>query len=115
MVNEGASLRGSDANSSLRGSDANSSLRGSDTNSSLEIAPGTPDRPGVRAMLGVLERSAFRDRLSVGKICGGRVSAVYLGDSLEVASLTLEPFELDDADLAHSRAVDFVAQLERNA
>jgi hypothetical protein len=81
----------------------------------LEIAPGTPDRPGVRAMLDVLERSAFRDRLSVGRVCGGRVSAVYLGDSLEVASLTLEPSELDDAHLAHSRAVHFLAELERDA
>jgi hypothetical protein len=83
--------------------------------SSLEIASGTPDRPGVRAMLEVLERSVFKNQLSVGRVCGGRVAAVYLGDSLEVASLTLEPSELDDAHLAHSRAVHFVAQLERNA
>lgn len=82
---------------------------------SLEIAPGTPDRPGVRAMLDVLEGSVFRDRLSVGKVCGGRVSAVFLGDSLWVASLTLEAFELDDAHLAHSRAVHFIAELEQNA
>jgi hypothetical protein len=83
--------------------------------STLEVAAGTPDRPGVRAMLDVLKASAFRDHLSVGKVCGGRVSAVYLGESLQVASVTLEPSELDDANLAHSRALDFVAQLERDA
>ncbi len=81
----------------------------------LEIAAGTPDKPGVRALLDVLNTSAFRDQLSVGKVCGGRVSAVYLGESLQVASITLEPSELGDADLAHSRALDFVAQLERDA
>lgn len=85
------------------------------TTPSLEIAAGTPDRAGVRAMLDVLERFSHKDRLSVGKVCGGRVSAVYLGDSLEVASLTLEAFELDDAHLAHSRAVHFIAELEQIA
>ncbi len=85
------------------------------TSFSLEIAAGTPDRPGVRAMLDVLDASDFRDQLSVGKVCGGRVSAVYLGESLQVASITLEPFELDDADLARSRALDFMAQLQRDA
>jgi hypothetical protein len=80
----------------------------------LEIAAGTPDKPGVRALLDVLNASTFRDHLSVGKVCGGRVSAVYLGDSLQVASITLEPSELDDADLAHSRALQFIAELERD-
>jgi hypothetical protein len=83
-------------------------------NFTLEIAAGTPDKPGVRAMLDVLNASAFRDHLSVGQVCGGRVSAVYLGESLQVASLTLEPFELDDAELARSRALDFMAHLERD-
>ncbi len=83
-------------------------------NPSLEIAQGTPDRAGVRAMLDVLEASAYRERLSVGQVCGGRVSAVFLGDSLEVVALTLEASELDDAHLAHSRAVHFLAELERN-
>ncbi len=84
-------------------------------NFTLEIAAGTPDKPGVRALLDVLNASAFRDRLSVGKVCGGRVSAVYLGESLQVASLTLEPSELGDAEVAHSRALNFIAELERDA
>jgi hypothetical protein len=34
-----------------------------------------------------------------------------LGDGLEVVSCTLEPFELEDAALCRSRALEFVAQL----
>jgi hypothetical protein len=73
-----------------------------------------PDALGVRAALQVLEESPSdlgSLEVSVGRVCGGRVSGVYLGDSLEVFSFTLEPFELDNAELGAQRALEFVAQL----
>jgi hypothetical protein len=73
-----------------------------------------PDALGVRAALQVLEQSPSdlgSLEVSVGRVCGGRVSGVYLGDSLEIFSFTLEPFELDDADVGARRALEFVAQL----
>lgn len=73
-----------------------------------------PDAVGVRAALHVLEQTASDLgplEVSVGRVCGGRVSGVYLGDSLEICSFTLEPFELDDAELGALRALEFVAQL----
>jgi hypothetical protein len=80
-----------------------------------------PDGAGVRAALRVLESVSFETgilgsdvaevEVSLGRVCGGRVSGVYLGDSLEVCSFTLEPFELDNAELGSQRALEFVAQL----
>ena len=73
-----------------------------------------PDGLGVRAALQVLEQSPLDFgslEVSVGRVCGGRVSGVYLGESLEVCSFTLEPFELDDAELGRARALEFVARL----
>ena len=73
-----------------------------------------PDAPGVRAALQVLERTPSELgslEVSVGRVCGGRVSGVYLGDSLEICSFTLEPFELDNPELGAQRALEFVAQL----
>ena len=79
-----------------------------------------PDAAGVRAAVRVLESVSFEAGLlcaegeievSLGRVCGGRVSGVYLGDSLEVCSFTLEPFELDDAELGAQRALEFVADL----
>jgi hypothetical protein len=79
----------------------------------LEIGK-LPDALGVRAALQVLEQTPSdlgSIEVSVGRVCGGRVSGVYLGDSLEVCSFTLEPFELDNAELGAQRALEFVAQL----
>jgi hypothetical protein len=95
-----------------------------------------PDAPGVNAALRILE-TAIRatdlerlgpDRLgperleleklghefavSVGRVCGGRVSGVYLGASLEVVSFTLEPHELEDEAVGRARALEFLAELE---
>jgi hypothetical protein len=73
-----------------------------------------PDAVGVRSALRVLEASLLPGvEVSVGRVCGGRVSAVYLGDALEVCSFTLEPFELDDAELGTQRALGFVAELQQ--
>ena len=71
-----------------------------------------PDAAGVHAALRVLQEHHDPCVVSVGRVCGGRVSGVYLGDSLEVRSFTLEPFELDDAELGRSRALEFVADLQ---
>jgi hypothetical protein len=79
----------------------------------LEIGK-LPESLGVRAALQVLEQTTSDLgplEVSVGRVCGGRVSGVYLGDSLEICSFTLEPFELDNAELGALRALDFVAQL----
>ncbi len=76
---------------------------------SLELGTRLPDAPGVRALLEVL--GAADAPISVGRVCGSRVSAVYLGDALEVLSVTLEPAELDDADLARSRAQAFLTEI----
>ena len=75
-----------------------------------------PDGAGVRAVLRVLESESIgaevdEIEVSVGHVCGGRVSGVYLGDSLEVCSFTLEPFELDDAEVGRARSLEFVAEL----
>jgi hypothetical protein len=71
-----------------------------------------PEAVGVQSALRVLE-AAFSSQVevSVGRVCGGRVSAVYLGNALEVCSFTLEPFELEDAELGAQRALEFVAEL----
>jgi hypothetical protein len=80
-----------------------------------------PDAAGVRAVLRVLESVSFDTEalgseseieVSLGRVCGGRVSGVFLGGSLEVCSFTLEPFELDRAEIGEQRALEFVAQLQ---
>ncbi len=76
----------------------------------LEVAPNLPDRAGVRVLLEHLRESSVS--ASVGKVCGSRVSAVYLGAALEVVSVTLEPFELDDAELARHKANAFIAEVQ---
>lgn len=68
-----------------------------------------PKAAGVSALLEVLADT--NAPISVGQVCGGRVSAVWLGDDLRVVSCTLEPFELDNTELCRSRALEFVAQL----
>jgi hypothetical protein len=76
-----------------------------------------PDALGVLAALRVLEQSPSDLGLfevSIGRVCGGRVSGVYLGVSLEVYSFTLEPFELDNAEVGALRALEFVAQLRES-
>ena len=79
----------------------------------LEIGQ-LPDALGVRAALLVLKQAPSdlgSLEVSVGRVCGGRVSGVYLGETLEICSFTLEPFELDDTELGAQRALEFVAQL----
>ncbi len=63
---------------------------------------------GVLALLEVVSGL----EVSVGQICGGRVAAVWLGDCLELVSCTLEPFELSDAVLCRTRALQFVAEIQ---
>jgi hypothetical protein len=70
-----------------------------------------PDAAGVVAALRVLEENSDPLEVSVGRVCGGRVSGVFLGDSFEVRSFTLEPFELDDAECGRVKALEFVAEL----
>lgn len=79
------------------------------SNGLLEVATNLPDRAGVRVLLQSLRDAGIN--ASVGKVCGSRVSAVYLGAALEVVSVTLEPFELDDADCARHRAAAFVREV----
>jgi hypothetical protein len=75
----------------------------------LEVSGGLPDKPGVRALLETLRESGIE--ASIGKICGSRISAVWLGDALEVVSVTLEAAELDDADLGKARGLTFVEEV----
>ena len=81
----------------------------------LEVEPGTPDRPAVRALIETLAGLEPAEPAAVGRACGGRVAVVWLGESLELASLVLEPHELDDAHAARSRALEFVADVRRAA
>ena len=75
----------------------------------LEVAANLPDRAGVRVLLeGLIESDV---EASVGRVCGSRVSAVYLGAALEVVSVTLEPFELDDVALAEQRTAAFIEKV----
>ena len=79
------------------------------SDSLLEVAPNLPDRAGVRVLLRGLHEAGIA--VSVGKVCGSRVSAVYLGAALEVVSITLEPFELDDAALSQHRTAAFIEEV----
>jgi hypothetical protein len=78
----------------------------------LEIRGRLPDTPGLQALLEVLQEADAP--ISVGRVCGARVAAVWLGDDLTVHSVTLEPFELDDAALARARAIQFLRELPRS-
>jgi hypothetical protein len=77
----------------------------------LELPKNLPDTVGVRAFVNILERADIDLTLSLGKICGSKVAAVMLGDSLEVYSVTLEPHELENSDIARAKALAFVAEL----
>jgi hypothetical protein len=78
----------------------------------LELPKNLPDTAGVKAFVEVLERADIDLTLSLGRICGSKVAAVALGDSLEVYSVTLEPHELENADVARAKALAFVAELQ---
>jgi hypothetical protein len=78
----------------------------------LELPKNLPDTAGVRAFVEVLERAELDLTLSLGKICGSKVAAVALGDSLEVYSVTLEPHELENAGVARAKALAFVMELQ---
>jgi hypothetical protein len=67
-------------------------------------------RPGVRALLEVLNHAELE--VSVGRVCGSRFSAVWLGDDLELVSVTLEAHELDDAETARGKALEFVEDVQ---
>jgi hypothetical protein len=78
----------------------------------LELPKNLPDTVGVKAFVDILERAELDLTLSLGKICGSKVAAVALGDSLEVYSVTLEPHELENTDVARAKALAFVAELQ---
>jgi hypothetical protein len=74
----------------------------------LEVSK-LPQAAGIAALLEVLHTS--HAPISLGRVCGGRVAAVWLGDDLEVVSCTLEPFELNNPELCRSRALEFLERL----
>jgi hypothetical protein len=78
----------------------------------LELPKNLPDTAGVRAFVDILERAELDLTLSLGKICGSKIAAVALGDSLEVYSVTLEPHELENVGVARAKALAFVAELQ---
>jgi hypothetical protein len=78
----------------------------------LELPKNLPDTVGVKAFIEILERAEVDLTLSLGRICGSKVAAVALGDSLEVYSVTLEPYELENAVVARAKALAFVAELQ---
>jgi hypothetical protein len=78
----------------------------------LELPKNLPDTVGVKAFVEILERAELDLTLSLGRICGSKVAAVVLGDSLEVYSVTLEAHELENADVARAKALTFVAELQ---
>ena len=77
----------------------------------LELPPNLPDTVGVRALLEILERADLDCTVSLGRVCGSRIAAVALNNSLEVYSLNLEPSELENAGLARAKALAFVEDL----
>jgi hypothetical protein len=78
----------------------------------LELPKNLPDTAGVRAFVDVLEQAELDVTLSLGKICGSKVAAVALGDSLEVYSVTLEAHELENVVVARAKALAFVGELQ---
>ncbi|HWG83975.1 MAG TPA: hypothetical protein VNT60_00730 [Deinococcales bacterium] len=75
----------------------------------------TARRAGVAALLHELTRSALPGEVSVGRVCGGRVSAVWLGASLAVVSATLEAHELDEAVRGAERALALLDDIRANS
>ena len=78
----------------------------------LEISGSLPDRAGVHAFVQALRAAPGDAVLSIGRVCGGRVSAVWLGETLELRSVTLEAADLDDAHVARAHAEAFIAEFE---
>jgi hypothetical protein len=78
----------------------------------LELPRNLPDSLGVKAFVETLAQAELNLTLSLGRICGSKVAAVALGDSLEVYSVTLEAHELENAVVARAKALAFVAQLQ---
>ncbi len=78
----------------------------------LELPKNLPDTLGVKAFVQTLEQAELNLTLSLGRICGSKVAAVVLGDSLEIYSVTLEPHEFENAVVARAKALAFVAQLQ---
>jgi hypothetical protein len=77
----------------------------------LELPKNLPDTAGVKVLLEILEQSDLDCTVSLGRICGSKVAAVLLADSLEIYSVTLEPFELLNASVARDKALAFVEEL----
>jgi hypothetical protein len=67
-------------------------------------------RPGVQTLLEVIRDAKLE--VSVGRVCGSRFSAVWLGESLELVSVTLEAHELDDEPVARGKALEFVRDVQ---
>ncbi len=78
----------------------------------LELPKNLPDKVGVKAFIEIFEQAELDLTLSLGKICGSKVAAVALDNSLEVYSVTLEPHELENAAVARAKALAFVAELQ---
>ncbi len=79
----------------------------------MDVESRLPNAAGVTAMLEVL--AELKADVSVGQVCGGRVSAVWLGASLELVSMTLEPFELSDVPVCRAKALEFAEQLKAHS
>ena len=75
----------------------------------LEVAGSLPGGAGVAALVRTLREAGPADGLSVGRVCGGRVAAAWLSESLELRQAVLEPHELDDAAAGEARAQAFLA------
>jgi hypothetical protein len=78
----------------------------------LELPKNLPDTVGIRAFVDILERAELDLTLSLGKICGSKIAAVALGDSLEVYSVTLEAHEFENAAVARAKALAFITELQ---
>jgi hypothetical protein len=77
----------------------------------LELPKNLPDTTGVQVLLETLGQADLDCTVSLGRVCGSRVAAVALNDSLEVYSLSLEPSELENAGVARAKALAFIEQL----
>ena len=77
----------------------------------LELPKNLPDTAGVKVLLEILQEADLDCTVSLGRICGSKVAAVVLGDSLEIYSLTIEPNELEDTGVARAKALAFVEEL----
>jgi hypothetical protein len=78
----------------------------------LEIAANTPQQPAVLALCRVLESSRLTANASIGRVCGGRVAAVWLDSSdWSLVQTLLEPDELADASVGIAKAEAFIAEV----